>query len=737
MLSTSLLISELVAAMACMVPEPQMIQEAESSRLRAWKVHVEMEKSSPYRELAWQPLGPKFAGGRIESIDAIPGQPDVIYAGVGAGGIWKTINGGLHWRQVFGKESTFAIGDLTIAPSNPEIVWVGTGETHLSGSSYSGTGVFKSVDGGRTWTNMGLWESHHIGKVLIHPTDPEVVYVAAMGPISGSGGQRGVFKTVDGGKSFEQVLQVNGQTACVDLAMDPRDSDRLFVTTWDRLNRKESGVLRSLDAGASWQKLQTGLLRENVGRVALDISLSEPDVLYVLMVDHSPPGDGRKGVGGVLFRTSDGGQNWSRTHEGYLPTYVGWDFCDVRVSPDDSQEVYICGLRLLRSEDGGVSFERGGEEVWRLHPHQGEGMHLDMHDLWIDPAHPQRLILGNDGGLYISWDRARTWLHLNNLPIAEFYRVQLDEETPFQIWGGTQDNASFVGPATARYRIGKKDSWQQVFLDPWAGGDGFSTFPDPFQSDLVYFTQQLGDLKRTRRGEIRRAKPIRPRARKGESDLQWAWDTPFAASRHVEGRLYCAAQRVLRSENRGDAWESISEDLGNRPLLAFEESPVDLQRLAVGGFSGRLHLSQDGGTTWLAAGEGLPQARIRDVTLSAHDSEVVYVVLSNGPHGDHGMHAYKSTDFGRTWISTAKHLPQEPANVIAEDPRNAACLYLGTDLGVYVSTDYGENWDSLSATLPTAAVVDLAVHSREPVVVAVTHGLSAFMLDIQSIRQAK
>ena len=713
------------------------------ARLEAWELHRQLAASSPYRELAWQAMGPKFAGGRIESIDAPRGDLGTIYVGVGAGGVWKTVNGGLSWEPIFDRESTCAIGDLTVAPSDPDVVWVGTGECHLAGNSYAGTGVFKSTDGGRTWTNMGLHESAHIGKVVVDPVDANVVYVAAMGR-RGSGGERGIYKTSDGGATFEQVLAAGERVAFVDLVLDPTDAKRLYAAAWDRGRGQGSGVFRSEDSGRTWIKLGGGLPDEGVDRVAVDASASEPGVVYALMADRSSPNLRRREPAAVLYRSDDYGESWRRTHEDYVPTYVGWDFCDVRVAADDANRVYVGGLRLLVSSDGGRTFDGEGgfavaktrEDVFRLHAHRGVGMHLDVHDVWIDPERPERVLLGNDGGLFVSWDRAQTWLHLNNLPIAEFYRVYLDDEEPFQIWGGTQDNASLVGPSTARVEAGDDDRWQHVFLDPWTGGDGFATFPDPNDPSIVYYTQQLGDLKRARHGALRAEKRIRPRSEPGEQELRWAWDTPFFASQHKgETVLYCAAQRVLRSIDRGETWETVSPDLIDGSLSALAESPLDPAKLVAGGGRGKIHLTFDGGETWSAAPGKLPKKTVRDVVASAFDPQRVYVVLSGKPDDDSASYVFVTNDFGKTWKSIAGNLPHESVNAIAEDPATADLLFVGTDLGVYVSTNAGERWESLCATLPTAPVVDVAVHGRDAALVAATHGLSVFLLDVEPIRR--
>ncbi len=728
-----------------------------AARLAAWQRHQAMATSSPFADLQWHTMGPKFAGGRIESIDAPRNDMKTIYAGAGAGGIWKTVNGGLTWKPIFNRESTFAIGDLCVAPCDPNTIWVGTGECHLSGSSYTGTGIFKSLDAGETWTNMGLHESAHIGTVAIDPVNKDVVYVAAMGR-KRSGGQRGIYKTDNGGKTFIRVLFEGERVAFVDLVIDPDDRHRLFCSAWDRSSGNKSGVLRSDDQGKSWTRLAGGLPENQIDRVAIAVSTSQPGVVYALMADRSTPELRKRGNAAILFRSNDYGETWARTHSGYVPTYVGWDFCDVRVAPDNADHVFVGGLRLMISWDGGKTFEgktgwapnRNAENVFRLHAHRGIGMHLDVHDVWIDPDHPDRILQGNDGGLYISQDRARTWLHLNNLPIAEFYRIHLDNEEPFRIWGGTQDNASFVGPSTTRFETGVDDGWRQVFLDPWTGGDGFATFPDPVDPNITYYTQQNGDLKRSRLGQLRAEKTIRPRAKGQDKELRFAWDTPFFASSHPgDTVLYCAAQRVMRSKDRGDTWQAISPDLGRSGLLALAESPLDPNRLVAGGGRGEIHMTADGGKSWNEAGAGLPKKTIRDMVPSAHDAACVYVVLSGAGDHDCTSYVFMTDDFGVTWRSIAGNLPDEPVNTLTVDPQNEGLVFVGTDLGVYVCTqvqtlghvDSGKEsnapqWYSLCHTLPTAPVVDLAVHPRDDALVAATHGLSIFLLEIDAIRAA-
>ena len=709
-------------------------------RIAAWEEHRRRTAEGPLPDARWLPIGPKNCGGRIEAVDSPTGKPGTIYAGVGSGGVWKSINGGLSWRHVFAEESTFAVGDVTVDPSNGDVVWVGTGEAHLGGMSYDGTGVFRSQDGGETWRNMGLVDSARIGKVLVHPTDSDLVHVAVIGPRGGAHEGRGVHVSRDGGETWERTLHAGPHVGIIDLVRDPHDPDRLWAAGWDRRRRGDGGVFRSSDGGATWTKLGGGLLEgSDVGRVALAAAASEPGVVYALIVDHAPPGEGRYDVGGALYRSDDGGDTWARTAESYVDTYVGWDFCDVMVSPDDEDQVYVCGFRLMVSADGGATFQRGGERVFRLQEHPGKGMHLDMHDLWIDPENPDRILLGTDGGLYVSMDRARSWLHLNNLPIAEFYTVHLDGAAPFRIWGGTQDNASLTAPSDASLAELRSDDWSYVYLDPWDGGDGFATFPDPSGDGTVYYEHQNGDMRRKRPGAPLRwgrgsGRRITPRAGEGEPALRFAWNTPLFHSRHRAGVLYCASQFVHRSPDRGERWETISPDLTGSELLVLVESPTDCGRLAAGGKAGQVRLTADAGATWQDAPPGLPRRPVQSIALGHHEPGRVVVALSGAAGGDHRPQVHRSDDFGGTWTSIGGGLPMAGVNVVLEHPQVSGTLFAGTDLGVYASLDHGDHWVALSRGLPTAPVLDLELHPGTSTLVAVTHGLSAFTLDVEGLR---
>ena len=373
-------------------------------RMKSWKHHVHLEDTSPYRHLQWRPLGPTRQGGRIEAIACSPGNPPEIYLGAGSGNLWKSVNNGITWTPIFEKESTFTIGDVAVAPSDPNVIWVGSGETQPrhSGFSYAGTGVFKSTDAGATWTNMGLAETHHIGKVLIHPKDPDIVYVAAIGHAWTDNPQRGLFKTVDGGNTWEPVLSLGDQTGVVDLVMDPEDPEVLYATAWQKTRYKmagrQSGVYKTTDGGKKWRRLQNGLPQNvELGRSGLAVAPSKPNVVYAFIDNHGPGEKDGQIVGAEVYRSDDKGETWRRTHDEslyHVYSVYGWKFADVRVAPDDENQIFILGNRAYHSKDAGKTFQRIGEKIVRLHDHKATGMHLDHHDLWIDPLNPDRLLLG-------------------------------------------------------------------------------------------------------------------------------------------------------------------------------------------------------------------------------------------------------------------------------------------------------------------------------------------------------
>ena len=715
-----------------------------ASRRSSWEQHVRMEKESIFRELEWRCVGPRKQGGRIESIACPPGHTSTMYVGAGSGNIWKTENHGTTWKPVFEKESTFAIGRIAVSRSDPRIVWVGTGEVLMARSSYAGTGVFKSVDGGLTWRNMGLRDTHHIGRVLIHPTNPDVVYVAAIGHSYTHNEERGLFKTTDGGETWTKSLYASERTGAIEAVMDPSDHETLYVALWQRSRRAwnhtstgpESGLYKTTDGGKTWRRLAAGFPQgDQIGRISVDVAPSNPRVVYALV--------SIEGRGGEVFRSDDKGESWRQINQDDLR--AAYDFCIIKVSPDDENEIYLPGVRLHRSRNGGRTFDRMQGTVVHLLPHDSKVLHLDTHDLWIDPLAANRIVLGNDGGLFVSHDRGESWLHVNNLPIGEFYAVSVDMAEPYNIYGGTQDNAALYGPSTHTARDGESDPWRQIYLDRWGGGDSYYTPVDPKDPDTIYYEHQFGDLRR-KNMKTGQAKKIRPRASDGEPRLRFNWMTPFTLSHHDSSTLYCGANRLFKSLDRGDSWRPISPDLSTQPgpekqgnvpygtLTTISESRLAPGLIYAGTDDGNVHVTRDDGATWSKIRDGLPDRWVSRVVASRHELGTVYASLTGYRDDDFSTYLYRSVDSGRSWTSIAGNLPAESVNVVREDPRKKNILYVGTDLGVYTSIDRGASWHSLCASLPTTPVHDLVVHSRENELIAGTHGRSIFVLDVRAVQ---
>ena len=723
-----------------------------TERKESWKQHLKLRNESLFNHLKWRSVGPRKQGGRIESIAVPPGINSTIYVGVGSGNVWKTVNNGITWIPVFENESTFTIGDVAVAPSDPNVVWVGTGEELMARSSYAGTGVFKSTDAGETWRNMGLEDTHHIGQVLIDPQNPDIVYVAAIGHLYSDNEQRGVFKTTDGGSTWERILHIDARTGAIDLVMDPADNNTIYATTWQH-ERKAwghiaygpgSGIYKSADAGDSWQRLTDGLpTGEDVGRIALDVARSNPNVLYALV-------DSRAG-NDALYRSNNKGKSWITVNEDKVR--AGYDFCMVRVCPNNPDEVYLPGQRSYVSRDGGKTYEQIGGTLVHLFPHGSKVLHLDAHAFWIDPLNTDRIILGNDGGLHLSYDRCKSWLHMNNMPIGEFYAVWADNDTPYNIFGGTQDNAALFGPSDHHPADNEADPWQQIYLDRWGGGDSYFTYPDPTDPSTIYYEHQFGDIRR-KNMQTGKSKGIRPSRGtimgadrdEDKSRLRFNWMTPFFISRYKPSTLYYGANKLFKSVNRGDTWSAISPDLSTKPgpekqgnvpygtITTLSESPVSQGLLYAGTDDGNLHVTEDDGQTWTQIDDQLPDKWISRVVASQHDRATVYVTLTGYREDDFSSHVYRSIDYGQNWTSIAANLPPEPINVIREDPTRRGILYLGTDLGAYASIDDGAQWQSITQGLPTAAVSDLFVHAREGELVASTHGRSIYVLDVKRIQ---
>ena len=728
-----------------------------AERGASWEVRQSLAERSIFRGLAWRAVGPVKIGSRIEAVAIPPGNTGTIYAAPASGNLFKSVNNGLTWRAVFEHESAFAIGDVAVGPSAPGTVWVGTGEAQprYAGYAYPGTGVFTSLNGGATWTHMGLAGTDHIGKVLIHPTNPDIVFVAAMGRQWTPNAERGVYRTRDGGAHWDQVLFIDDSTGVVDLAMDPVDPATVYAWGWQIEEGRRGGLFKSTDGGTTWRHIDAGLPVGLLGRAGLEVAPGSPNIVY-LFVDNRAPMTARDRpfAGGELYRSDDHGEHWrkvNRTDLWEVFTTFGWKFTDVRVDPRNADHLYILGNRAFQSFDGGATWRRIGDRILRLHDTEGRALHLDHHDLVIDPANPDRLLLANDGGLFMSHDGGESWLHLNSIPVSQMYFVATDDRTPYRIFAGTQDDAALIGPSSARLDDAVPDPWRSVYLDRWTGGDSYVTLPDPTDGRFVYYEHQNGAMMRmdVTGASILSGGPssesVRPRLGRGAPPLRFSWYTPFFISPHNPRTLYAGGNRVLKTTDRGATWKAVSPDLGDSargdrsavPTGAFtmlQESRIRRGMLAGGTEGGRVWLTVDDGAHWRRIDAGLPRQWVSRVTLSAKRVATIYVSFTGYREEDARPHLYASNDTGRSWRSIAANLPLGAVNVIKEDPTDPDLLYVGTDLGVYVSRDRGMAWESLNATLPTTPVQDLTVQSRASELVIGTYGRGAWILDLAPIR---
>ena len=695
-------------------------------------------------------IGPATMSGRVAAIDALVADPRVIYVGASTGGVWKTTNGGTTWQPVFDHESVAAIGAVAIYQPNPDIVWVGTGEGNPRNSASVGNGVYKSVDGGRTWQHLGLNASERIARILLDPRDPKVAYVAAMGPTWASGCTRGVFKTVDGGATWQQVLSVDQHTGAADLAMDPTNPDKLIAAMWDHMRTPwsfrsggpGSGLYLTADGGTTWRHLtpEDGMPKGELGRMGLAFAPSDPRVVYALV-------EAKKNA---LLRSDDGGYSWRSVNDETNVASRPFYYADIRVAPDNPNTVYNLASILRVSEDGGRTF-RVLAGFSAIHP--------DHHALWIHPQDGNFMLEGNDGGVVLTEDRGTTWRFIGNLPVAQYYHVRLDNQVPYNVYGGLQDNGSWVGPSQVWENGGIRNyHWQELNF-----GDGFDTVPDPTNPDEGYAMAQEGYLVRWNR-RTGQQKSIRPAPPEGET-LRFNWNAAIAIDPHdPTGRtLYFGSQYVHKSTDRGDTWTLISPDLtsdnpewqkqaesgGLTPdvtgaenfttIISIAPSPLTPGLIWVGTDDGRIQVTRDGGGHWTSVEGNLPKSPpskhpqpntwVPQVTPSPHHEGTAFVVLD----GHRGMgwtpYVYRTDDFGATWQSLATDNLWGYALCIKQDPVDENLLFLGTEFGLWVSTDGGQGWLRWTHGLPTVSVMDLAIHPRDNDLVIATHGRGLYILD--------
>ncbi len=697
-------------------------------------------------------VGPALMSGRIESIAVNPDNPGHYFLAVASGGVWKTVNNGATWIPVFDKQASYSIGFVTLDPKNANTVWVGTGESNSQRSVAYGDGVYRSDDGGATWKNMGLKKSEHIGKIVVDPRDSKVVYVAASGPLWGPGGDRGLYKSVDGGKTWKATLAISENTGVTDIAMDPQNPNVLFVSAWQRRRHfwtlinggPESAIYKSTDAGETWQKLGgNGLPMGELGRIGLAIAPSDSSIIYATI-------EATARLGG-LYRSDDAGATWAKVNEHLAqPMY----YAKVYVDPKNPMRIYLPDVIFRVSDDGGRNVRPLGEK----------NKHVDNHVIWIDPKQTNHYLVGCDGGLYESWDRGANWIYKANLPITQFYDIAVDDAKPFyNIYGGTQDNNSLAGPSRTKSGHGiSNDDW---FVT--RGGDGFISKVDPFEQNIIYAESQNGGLSRfdKRTGESVGLKPLEL---PGEDALRWNWDSPFAVSLHKAGRIYYGAQKVFKSDDRGSTWKAISGDLsralnrdtlpvmgkvwgpdaiaknqstasyGNLSVIA--ESPKKDGLLYTGSDDGLIHVSENEGTDWrkVAGIAGVPEgAYVKKVVPGMLDANTVFAAFDNHQNADFKPYLFKSTDLGRNWTPIMGDLPENGAvKSFVQDHVDSNLLFAGTEFGVFASLDGGVKWTKLTGGMPTIAVHDLAIQKRENDLVVGTFGRGIYILDDYSVLRA-
>ena len=708
----------------------------------------------------YRALGPARQGARILDIIVPESQPYTFYVSTASGGLWRTVNNGTTFESIFKNPGKMPIGDTAVALSNPDIIWIGTGTAASGRISLLGDGIYKSVDGGKTWTHMGLKETRHIGRIVIHPTNPDIVYAAALGYHFSFNEERGLYKTTDGGKTWKKSLYISDKVGVVDVAMNPQDPDVLYAASYDKWRNAwhfeeagpESGIYKTADGGKTWTRLTNGLPSGKLGRIGVDIYLRNPNIVYATIDNWNMRPPTKKEVqlarrrdqepqeqriGGEVYRSDDAGKTWKKMNS--MDDRIGggkW-YGQIRIDPNDDQVIYVQSTTLFRSTDGGKKWTRN----------IAGSVHVDHHALWIDPRNSKHIILGNDGGLTITYDWGKTWDVYENIPGAQFYAIGVDMDEPYNIYGGTQDTGSLKIPSNGPTGRITRDDWITV-----GGGDGMYNQPDPNDSRWLYNEYQFGTIQRVDQ-KLRTAKSIRPSREEGEPPLRFNWNCPIRISPHNSQIIYFGSNVLHRSLNRGDDWQEISPDLTtNDPeklkgniehctITTISESPVTPGIIWVGADDGKVQLTRNGGGSWTdrtpyLAKAGAPQFYYVSRVFASHfDEGAAYVVKTGFQRDDFRPLVFKTTDFGETWTSVAGNLPQEIIYVIFEDRKNPNLLCVGTDIGVFVTLDGGKSWLSMKNNMPTNPVHDLLIHPRENDLVVGSYGFGIYVTDISPLQE--
>ncbi|HEY6218952.1 MAG TPA: hypothetical protein VIV65_02775, partial [Gemmatimonadaceae bacterium] len=704
---------------------------------------------SPFDSLHFRSIGPAATGGRIHDIEVDPRDPATMYVAAATGGIWKTTNHGTFWKPIFEGQTENTFGDLAIFAGNPDIVWAGSGEQNNRQSSSWGSGVFKSMDGGATWTHVGLEKTASIGRVRLHPTDPNIAYVAAVGNLWKPTPDRGLYKTTDGGQTWSKILDVDTLTGATDVAIDPRDPNVLYAATYQRLRAAfgfngggpGSAIYKSTDAGAHWTKLETGIPTGDKGRIALAISQSNPNVVIALIEASTPAATG-------TYRSEDAGATWRMvSRNNPRPMY----FSKVFIDPSTDKRIWELGVTPYKSEDGGQTFVN-----MPASPTYDVGLKTDHHTMWIDPANSKHVIIAGDGGMNESWDMGITYRRMNDIPNGQFYRIAVDERDPYWIYGGLQDNHSWMGPSATRHWLGiLNQDWRETGFSDGTGQaidkSGYRTlYTSSSGANLQRFDPETGD-----RLDI---KPVPP---KGDSAYRWDWDSPLVASQHTPGTVYLGGNKLFISHDFGGSW-TATKDLTrqvNRDTLtlmgvkdreirisrndgesnfseitAISESPIDPKVLWVGTDDGNVQLSTDGGLTWKELSANITSVAsgtyVGRVVASSAARGTAFVSFDAHRAGDFKPYIVRTTDFGKTWKPIVDGLPDDASvRSVYEYPGKAHVVFAGTERHLYVSLDSGSTWTQLKANLPTTRYDDIVIHPRTHDLILATHGRSIWILD--------